>query len=253
MTTDTETIAGRTEREIAHGRILVEKGAGEVWNWESPAGRVRWARRVAILTGPIQPHMRVLEIGCGTGYFTKELAKTGGEIVAIDVSPDLLDAARAAVTDGNVSFENASAHALAYADASFDAVVGSSVLHHLDVDLALPQFFRVLKPGGLFLFTEPNMANPQIALQKNVPFLKRMLGDSPDETAFFRWPLKRKLERLGFAQVEAVPFDFLHPWIPGAVVPVMKPLCDLVERLPLLREIAGSLRIRAVKPATTGG
>ena len=38
------------------------------------------------------------------------------------------------------------------------------------------------------------MLNPQIAIQKNIPWVKRKLGDSPDETAFFRWPLRRLLE-----------------------------------------------------------
>jgi hypothetical protein len=41
-----------------------------------------------------------------------------------------------------------------------------------------------LKSGGTIYFTEPNMLNPQIAIQKNVSWVKRKLGDSPDETAF---------------------------------------------------------------------
>ena len=72
----------------------------------------------------------------------------------------------------------------------FDAVVGSSVLHHLDVAQALRECFRVLKPEGVICFTEPNMLNPQIALQKNISFLKKRLGDSPDETTFFRWQIQ---------------------------------------------------------------
>jgi SAM-dependent methyltransferase len=238
----------RTENEVSHGRYLLEHGAGDVWNWESPAGRLRWARRVEMLAGSVTPGMRVLEIGCGTGYFTRELARTAARIVAIDVSPDLLAAARAAISAENVSFELVSAHALSFADASFDCVLGSSVLHHLDCRLALPELLRVLRPGGFLLFTEPNMANPQIALQKNIPFLKRLAGDSPDETAFFRWRIVRQLTETGFADATATPFDFLHPSIPGALLPLAKPIAALAERLPLVREIAGSLRIRAVRP-----
>jgi hypothetical protein len=105
-----------------------------------------------------------------------------------------------------------------------------------------------LRPGGFALFTEPNMANPQIALQKNIPALKRRLGDSPDETAFFRWAIRRGFERAGFTSVTAIPFDFLHPQIPGALVPFLVPICDLAERIPLLREIAGSMVLRGTKP-----
>ena len=60
----------------------------------------------------------------------------------------------------------------------------------------------------------PNMLNPQIAIQKNVSWVKRKLGDSPDETAFFRWPLQRLLERTGFRDVRIDPFGFLHPKTP---------------------------------------
>jgi hypothetical protein len=52
------------------------------------------------------------------------------------------------------------------------------------------------------------MLNPQIAIQKNVSWVKRKLGDSPDETALFRWPLRRLLERTGFRDVRIDPFDF---------------------------------------------
>ena len=50
------------------------------------------------------------------------------------------------------------------------------------------------------------MLNPQIAIQKNIPWIKRKLGDSPDETAFFRWPLRRLLEQTGYRDVRIDPF-----------------------------------------------
>ena len=176
----------RLDNEIAHGRFLAAHGAGEVWNWESPAGRLRWERRVQMLGAHLRPGMTILEIGCGIGYFTGELARSGAEIVAIDVSPELLEIARANYSSPNVRYEIQNAYALTYPDATFDSVVGSSVLHHLEIQEALREIYRVLKPRGTICFTEPNMLNPQIAIQKNVPWVKQRLGDSPDETAFFR-------------------------------------------------------------------
>lgn len=237
----------RLENEIEHGKYLLKHGAGEVWNWETPAGKKRWSRRVKMLTQYVEKGMRVLEIGCGTGYFTKELAKTDANIIAIDISPDLLEAARSIVAAQNVTFEVMNAYAMTYEDASFDVVVGSSVLHHLEVDEALSEFYRVLKPGGRVVFTEPNMMNPQIAVQKNVPYVKEKMGDSPDETAFFRWSLKKTLNNHGFAQIQIDTFDFLHPQIPAALIGTLEPFCMLVEKIPLLREIAGSLYIRGIK------
>jgi SAM-dependent methyltransferase len=191
--------------------------------------------------------MTILEIGCGTGYFTRELTQRGADIVAIDVSPDLLEIAKAKYSAPNVRYEIQNAYALTYADAMFDSVVGSSILHHLEIEEALREIYRVLKPGGTIYFTEPNMLNPQIAMQKNVPWIKRRLGDSPDETAFFRWPLRRLLEQTGYCDVRIDPFDFLHPKTPVPLIDRLNALGCLLENVPVISEFAGSLYIRAVK------
>src|SRR5437867_4572568 len=237
----------RIAKEIQHGRFLAEHGAGEIWNWESQAGKVRWARRVQMLSRHLGPGMNVLELGCGTGYFTRELARSGADVVAIDVSPDLLEVAKANSSAPNVRYEIQNAYALSYPDAVFDSVVGSSVLHHLEIVEAIREIYRVLKPGGTIYFTEPNMLNPQIAIQKNVPWVKRKLGDSPDETAFFRWPLRRLLQQRGYRDVRIVPFDFLHPKTPVPLVDRLDAVGRFLESMPVISEFAGSLYIRAIK------
>lgn len=237
----------RIAKEIQHGRFLAKHGAGEIWNWESPAGKLRWARRVKMLSKHLGPGMSVLELGCGTGYFTRELARSGAEIVAIDVSPELLEIASANCSAPNVRYEIQNAYELSYPDAVFDSVVGSSVLHHLGIEAALREIYRALKPGGTICFTEPNMLNPQIAIQKNVPWVKRKLGDSPDETAFFRWPLRRLLEVTGYREVRIDPFDFLHPKTPRRLVDRVNSVGRFLESVPVISEFAGSLHIRAVK------
>ena len=237
----------RVTKEIRHGRFLAKYGAGEIWNWESPAGKLRWARRVKMLSKHLGAGMRVLELGCGTGYFTRELARSRADIVAIDVSPELLEIARANCSGRNVRYEIQNASALSYPDGVFDSVVGSSVLHHLEIEEALREIHRVLKAGGTIYFTEPNMLNPQIAVQKNVPWVKRKLGDSPDETAFFRWPLRRLLEQTGYRDVRIDPFDFLHPKAPVPLVGRLDVVGRFLENVPVISEFAGSLYIRAIK------
>ena len=237
----------RIAREIQHGRFLAEHGAGEIWNWEGPAGQLRWERRVKMLSEHLRPGMTVLELGCGTGYFTQELARSGADVVAIDLSPELLGVARAGYSAPNVRYEIQNACTLSYPDAIFDSVTGSSVLHHLEIAKALREIYRVLKPRGAIYFTEPNMLNPQIALQKNIPWIKRKLGDSPDETAFFRWQLRRLLERTGYRDVRIEPFDFLHPKTPAPLIDRVDALGRFLESVPLISEFAGSLYIRAVK------
>jgi SAM-dependent methyltransferase len=237
----------RVAQEISHGRFLAKHGAGEIWNWESPAGKLRWARRVRMLSSHLKPGMTVLELGCGAGHFTQELARSGADVVAIDVSPDLLQIARTNCGAPNVKYQIENAYELSYDDAVFDSVVGSSVLHHLEIERALRDVYRVLKPGGTIFFTEPNMLNPQIAVQKNIPWIKRKLGDSPDETAFFRWPLRRLLEQIGYRDIRIDPFDFLHPKTPVLLINRVDQLGRFLEKMPIVSEFAGSLYIRATK------
>ena len=238
----------RIQNEIEHGKFLIKEGAGETWNWETPAGKLRWQRRVNMLTDHLLPGMKVLELGCGTGYFTREITRKNVDLTAIDISPDLLQEAKKNINSDKVAFALENAYSMSFSNHSFDSVVGSSVLHHLDIRQALLEVYRVLKPGGTLYFTEPNMLNPQIAIQKNIPWVKRISGDSPDETAFILCQLKKKMEKAGLGNIKIEPFDFLHPKIPENVIPVVENICFKLEKIPLLRQIAGSLYISAGKP-----
>lgn len=239
----------RHENEFAHNRRILDSAA-EVWGRMGRAGKLRVGRRAAMMirrTG-IGFGKRVLEIGCGTGELTERLAATEAEIVATDLDENFLQLARSRVNFPNVKFRAAAGETLEdFSDGTFDVVCGLSILHHLDIDAALKNIHRVLKPGGAAVFSEPNMLNPQIALQKNIPWLKKLAGDSPDETAFFRRPLARKLASSGFSKVQIFPFDFLHPAIPDFASTFFDGLGRGLEKVPGVREIAGSLFIFAIK------
>lgn len=238
----------RIDNEVEHGRYLAKHGAPDIWNWSSPAGILRFRRRVTMLTKHLQPGMKVLELGCGTGLFTAEFAQTGAELTALDISEDLLAQARCRVKSSNVTFVNGNAYSTGFEDNSFDAIIGSSVLHHLDLEKAMKEIHRLLKPGGNATFTEPNMLNPQIALQKNIPYLKRKLGDSPDETAFFAGQMRHLLRRHDFTEIQITPFDFLHPALPAKSLNIMNPFSLMLEKIPLIKAIAGSLYLEFKKP-----
>jgi 2-polyprenyl-3-methyl-5-hydroxy-6-metoxy-1,4-benzoquinol methylase len=238
----------RKERERAHGKFLASR-ALEIWGWSTPAGMERARRRIKLIIerAGIQQGMTVLEYGCGTGMFSRLLAESGIVLRAVDLSPDLIAEAQKD-PDTNISFQVGDIESLAFPKESFDAVVGSSVLHHVNVEKALTEAFRVLKPGKRLAFAEPNMMNPQIALQKNVPYIKRKMGDSPDETAFFRWEARRFFRRAGFIDIVVQPFDFLHPAIPPGMISTVNYIGTLMEAIPVLKEIAGSLIISGRKP-----
>jgi SAM-dependent methyltransferase len=241
----------RTVREKQHFNHLALTEGSVWWGAQTMAGQIRLKERakLAVQYGELRPGVRVLEPGAGNGDFTVRLAETRATITGIEISPEqaalgnnrLVKFPLAEIVEGDI------AH-LDFPDGYFDAVVGNSVLHHLDLDQALPEITRVLRPGGRLFFCEPNMMNPQIAMEKNISFIGRYLQNSPDETAFFRWQIARQLKRHGFEGITVIPFDFLHPGIPEQWIGGVLRINRLLNQTPLIREIGGSLQIIARKP-----
>ena len=234
----------RAQAEIEHGRLLAMRDPEGAWGWGTPAGRLRAERRAAMIVAGagLRPGMRVLEIGCGTGAFTEVFARTGAQIVAVDISGPLLDVARRrGLAPDQVQFLEQQFESCTI-DGGFDAVIGNSILHHLNLDAALRHIHGLLAPGGALAFAEPNMLNPQVYAERT--FLRsRLWYVSPDETAFVRWRLTRDLEQAGFTGVRVRPFDWLHPAVPTPLVGPVTGIGRLLEALPLVREFAGSLQI----------
>jgi 2-polyprenyl-3-methyl-5-hydroxy-6-metoxy-1,4-benzoquinol methylase len=238
----------RSDREIRHGEFLADNDPEQLWGWSTPAGKLRARRRAELIArgGELATDLSILEIGCGSGVFTEMFSSSGARITAVDLSPQLLGRARARDLPENrvrfieKRFEDCDR------EGPFDAVVGSSILHHLSIPDAIGDIFRLLKPGGLMSFAEPNMLNPQVFLERHARGLFSYV--SPDETAFVRFSLSRELRRVGFERVEITPFDWLHPATPERIIPGVQWLCRILERFPVIREFAGSLWIRAKKP-----
>jgi ubiquinone/menaquinone biosynthesis C-methylase UbiE len=234
---------------VEHHRNIAPR-AETIWNWDSPAGRVRVERRVRTFVdrAGLRPGRRALEFGCGTGVFLSRVAECGADVVGLDLTEVLLARARERVHGAaNVKVVLGNAEASPFPDGAFDAVYGSSILHHLDLDRAVREAFRVLRPGGRLVFTEPNILNPQVVFI-NISVFKPYFGQSPDEMAFTRFRAKRALERAGFSEVEATPFDFVHPSTPPPLIERVARLGDLLERLPVVREISGSMLMVATRP-----
>ncbi|UNK48881.1 glycosyltransferase [Lysobacter sp. S4-A87] len=101
--------------------------------------------------------LRVLDVACGEGYGSALLASVAESVVGADISEEAVAHARAHYPLDNVEFVQASATALPFADAQFDAVVSFETLEHLsEQEEMLTQIRRVLKPGGFFIVSSPN-------------------------------------------------------------------------------------------------
>jgi 2-polyprenyl-3-methyl-5-hydroxy-6-metoxy-1,4-benzoquinol methylase len=240
----------RGDREIRHGQWLAAHETETVWGWGTPAGVLRASRRAALIAegAQLRAGVSALEIGCGTGLFTEAFAATGARIVAVDISPELLAIAKTrGLSADQVTFVAKPFEDCAV-DGPFDAIVGSSVLHHLDVDLALKRIRELLNPGGVLSFAEPNYLNPQVFLERKLRFLPFFAYTSADEIAFVRWSLARRLRSAGFTDISITPFDWLHPSTPKSCIKLVQGVGRMIEKLPLLREFSGSVYIRARRP-----
>ena len=96
---------------------------------------------------------RVLDVGCGAGFLSNDIALRGREVTGIDIAPDALAVAHAHDASGRVRYLVGDALALPFEDGSFDAVCAMDLLEHLESpERAIAEASRVLAPGGLFFF-----------------------------------------------------------------------------------------------------
>ncbi len=98
---------------------------------------------------------KVLDVGCGTGRLERKLIDAGAEIIGIDVSSEMIKAAKKKFP--KVEFVKGDIENLPFEDEAFDLVVCSFVVVHLkNLDKAFEEIYRVLKPGGTFVLTNIN-------------------------------------------------------------------------------------------------
>lgn len=234
--------------ERNHFNRLVQETGETYYGNLRPVAKVRFRRKSESVINLIKDikNPKILELGCGTGIFSNYLLKKNPrlDIVGLDISP-----AAIAVANGKLKkykdarFEVGDVLNLTYPDNHFDVVIGNSILHHVPMDVVCAQIKRVLKPGGAIWFCEPNALNPQIAIEKNVPIVKSIFQDSDSETAFFRWSLKKTLQKHGFKEVAVEPYEFLHPLLPKFGLDYLSGFCMFLEKVPGVREFAGTLQI----------
>jgi SAM-dependent methyltransferase len=239
----------RYAAERQQGERLTRGNLEHVWGWSSPAGKIRADRRGRFLieAARLAPGVRCLEVGCGTGEFTTRLVESGCELTAVDISEASIARCRERVGDrARVLVANIET-GQGLPEGEFDAVVGISVLHHLDVHAFFDTVVPRVRSGGRFAFTEPNRANPQVWAERRFRVLRRLRHNLPHETAFRAPEVRGLFENAGLEVEVAEPFEFLHPSVPPRLIRPVFGLERVLERTPV-RAIAGSVKIAARKP-----
>jgi len=145
----------------------------------------------------------VLEYGCGEGWTTLDLARKAGHVSAFDISQQAIDNAQQSLARAGLAarctLRVLPAEQLDFPDDAFDVAVGFAILHHLDMERALAELHRVLRPGGVAYFAEPLATNPLIQLYRRLTPQYR----TPDERPLYLQELPALLKRFsGYAHRE---------------------------------------------------
>jgi SAM-dependent methyltransferase len=188
-----EAVAARHALELQwHEEHPNASADGQISTYKKLVLRRLRERQWAML-GPLAGK-RVLDVGCGVGRETVELAQRGARVMAADLSPALVATARRRADDAGVAdrieFKVGAAEDLVPEGERFDVVIGNGVLHHLDIATFKSSLLRLLKPDGVAQFQEPLVHNPLLRLYRRLtPHLhsptERPLADE-DISAFVR-------------------------------------------------------------------
>jgi ubiquinone/menaquinone biosynthesis C-methylase UbiE len=171
--------------------------------------RRRVFRRLASLSGAA-PGDRVLDVGCGTGYFTRVMAEAvapGGTALGIDPCRGAIGRARHVTRLPNCSFSEGVAQFLDLPDNSCDVVVSSLMIHHLPEGVrpqAVSEMLRVLRPAGRLLLAEFRPPRRRVGRILLGPFVSPAMLDNPMDE------LEPMVHAAGFGEPDV---GDVRPWI----------------------------------------
>lgn len=161
---------------------------------------------------------KVLEYGCGNGWFTKKLLEKGAEVWAFDISDEAIKRtyeflARLKLPK-KFHLSQMSAENLTYDSEIFDIAVGNAILHHVDLPACLEGLNRVLKDRGKAFFTEPLVHNPVLNIYRILTPQLRSKDEKPLSFTQYKLILdmfpKFKHSEYYLTAILAVLWHFIH-------------------------------------------
>jgi ubiquinone/menaquinone biosynthesis C-methylase UbiE len=213
----------KTREELAAEQAAYWKGVGGTM-WLGAYDRIQRGiagfSEVVLRAADAQPGERVLDVGCGTGGTTADLATAVGDrgrILGVDISEPLVEAARARGL-GNAAFEVADATDYGFEPASFDLVFSRfGVMFFADPVAAFGNMRRALKPSGrlVFLCWRTPAENPwgAVPMRAAQPFLPPMARPGPEDPGQYSFGDRTRVERIlaqaGFHGVSIEPVDLM--------------------------------------------
>ncbi|CAI2719391.1 glycosyltransferase [Nitrospina watsonii] len=216
--------------------------------------RLQWRAHMARHLFHMLPGESILDIGCGDGRWTREIADLHDHdhpVTAATFNSDYFEKLNANKPD---NLESVLLHQFpgALAGRKFDYIVAWHMLPADNYGAFLNEARKLLKPGGRFLLFEPNPWNPYSQLRR---FFTRLFPFVPlrDEgPRFNRIEMMSILSEIGFTGIRILPYDFLFPPLPKALLWPVQNLSLVLENMPYVRNFAGELYLNGRNPAAEG-
>lgn len=124
---------------------------------------------------------KILELGCGAGEASVYFAKKGANVVATDISSEMLNVVKKVAQKHGVSLhtKQSYSHEISFEDNTFDIVYAANLLHHVDIESTVKEVYRILKPGGIFVSWDPLAHNPLINIYRSIAIEVRTEDEHP--------------------------------------------------------------------------
>jgi 2-polyprenyl-3-methyl-5-hydroxy-6-metoxy-1,4-benzoquinol methylase len=143
---------------------------------------------------------RVLDVGCGDGYFDVQIARSGAVVTGIDVDRSRLSFAQRFNKSAGTGYVYMDAERMSFAQSSFDKAISFCVVEHFERDeQVLRHLSRVLRPGGRLVLSADSLSNPEITQAERARHRERYSV----HTFYTEALLREKLARSGFELEDA--------------------------------------------------
>lgn len=207
--------------------------------------RLRWRAQSFRHLVHLLPGQTVLEVGCGQGWFTGELAQvTHAQNPITAVTFETL-ANKPGHMPEAVEFVSAGSFPGSLSGRQFDFVVAMDLLDTRNCAVLLQHVLELLKPGGQVVFYESNPWNVVLKLRR---LLARLFGKTDPRSLLSRGQLYELMSEVGFIRVFAVFNDFVFAPLPPRLVWFFRNLSIILENAPVIRTLAGAILVHAQKP-----
>ena len=197
-------------------------------------------------------NLKIVDLGCGTGAFTKKISLLSNEVFGCDISSESIKIASRIYP--NISFSVQDIENLTYENSSFDVVIFSGVLHHFNnLEKPLLEAKRILKNDGLIFAFDPNLNNPFFWLyRRKKSWFYSNVGVTDNEEPLTKNKIITAGQNCNFGKISVyaisgISFNYIKSSILSIFLPVYNFIDFLFNIIPFIRNKIGSFLITKIK------